>query len=123
MVRNFADRPLTLRLTYRFASDFADLFEVRGEHRTARGESRLALESDHGVTLSYLGLDKIERVTQVAFSPAPNTLTTARATFERLFEAAFLAADLRTVRRRGRGGAAIGTDGCSTGACAPRGTR
>jgi len=40
------------------------------------------LESDHGVTLSYLGLDKIERVTEVAFSPAPNTLTTARATFD-----------------------------------------
>ena len=41
--------PLTLRLTYRFASDFADLFEVRGERRAARGECRAALESDHSV--------------------------------------------------------------------------
>src|ERR1700685_1172393 len=32
VVRSFADRPLTLRLTYRFASDFADLFQVGGEH-------------------------------------------------------------------------------------------
>jgi glycogen debranching enzyme len=47
VVRNFADRPLSLRLTYRFAADFADLFEVRGEHRSARGESHAALESDH----------------------------------------------------------------------------
>src|SRR6204780_5200301 len=67
VVRNFTDRPLTLRLTYRFASDFADLFEVRGEHRAARGESRAALESDHSVKLCYLGLDKIERVTEIAF--------------------------------------------------------
>ena len=82
VVRNFGDRPLTLRLTYRFASDFADLFEVRGEHRAARGESRAALESDHSVKLCYLGLDKIERVTHISFSPAPKTLTTARAAFD-----------------------------------------
>src|SRR4029077_10294420 len=82
MLRNFSDRPLRLRLTYRFASDFADLFEVRGEHRKARGESRAALVSNHGVMLRYLGLDEIERVTQLAFFPAPKALTTARADFE-----------------------------------------
>ena len=82
VMRNFGDRPLTLRLTYRFASDFADLFEVRGEHRAARGETRAALESDHSVKLCYLGLDKIERITQISFSPAPKTLTTARAAFD-----------------------------------------
>jgi glycogen debranching enzyme len=82
IVRNFSDRHLSLRLTYRFASDFADLFEVRGEHRAARGESRAALQSDHSVTLRYLGLDKIERVTEIAFFPAPKTLTTARAAFD-----------------------------------------
>ena len=82
VVRNFSDRPLCLRLTYRFASDFADLFEVRGEHRNARGESHAALASDHGVILRYQGLDQIERVTAIAFSPAPKTLTTARAAFE-----------------------------------------
>jgi glycogen debranching enzyme len=82
VVRNFSDCPLCLRLTYRFASDFADLFEVRGEHRSARGESRAALESDCGVALRYKGLDQIERVTQIAFFPTPKTLTTARAGFE-----------------------------------------
>jgi glycogen debranching enzyme len=82
VMRNFGDRPLTLRLTYRFASDFADLFEVRGEHRAARGETRAALESDHSVKLCYLGLDNIERVTRISFSPAPKTLTTARAAFD-----------------------------------------
>jgi len=82
VVRNFSDLPLDLRLTYRFASDFADLFEVRGERRSARGESRAALLSNHGVALRYKGLDKIERVTEVAFYPAPKTLTAAKADFE-----------------------------------------
>src|SRR3984957_20397966 len=82
VLRNFSDSPLSMRLTYRFASDFADLFEVRGEHRNARGESRAALVSNHGVMLRYMGLDEIERVTQIAFFPAPKTLTTARADFE-----------------------------------------
>jgi glycogen debranching enzyme len=82
LVRNFSDRLLQLRLTYRFASDFADLFEVRGEHRSARGEAHSALESDHGVVLGYLGLDAVERNTRLAFFPSPKTLTTARAAYE-----------------------------------------
>jgi len=82
VVRNYSDRPLILRLTYRFAADFADLFEVRGERRSARGECRAALMSDHGVLLRYQGLDEIERVTEIAFFPEPKTLTTARAAFE-----------------------------------------
>ncbi len=82
VVRNYSDRPLSLRLTYRFASDFADLFEVRGEHRKARGQSRAALVSNHGIMIRYMGLDEVERVTQIAFFPAPKTLTTARADFE-----------------------------------------
>jgi glycogen debranching enzyme len=86
IVRNFSDRPVHLRLTYRFACDFADLFEVRGERRAARGEVRTALESDHGVAVEYLGLDKVERATHVAFFPPPKTLTTARAAYELLLK-------------------------------------
>jgi glycogen debranching enzyme len=82
VVRNFSDRLLQLRLTYRFASDFADLFEVRGEHRAARGEARSALDSDHGVVLRYVGLDAVERNTRLMFFPSPKTLTTARAAYE-----------------------------------------
>jgi glycogen debranching enzyme len=82
VVRNFSELSLSLRLTYRFASDFADLFEVRGEHRRARGESHAVLESDHSVLLRYEGLDEIERVTEIAFYPTPKTLSTARADFE-----------------------------------------
>ena len=82
LVRNFSDAPLSVRLTFRFASDFADLFEVRGEHRAAHGESTAELTSDHGVLLRYQGLDKIERATGLTFEPAPKTLTTGRAVYE-----------------------------------------
>jgi glycogen debranching enzyme len=82
LVKNFSDCALSVRLTYQFESDFADLFEVRGERRRARGESRAELESDQSVALRYSGLDAIERVTRIAFSPAPNTLTAARACFD-----------------------------------------
>ena len=82
VIRNFSDRPLNLRLTFRFASDFADLFEVRGERRNVRGEPHVSLTSAYGVALKYLGLDTIERITQIAFYPVPTTLTTARAAFQ-----------------------------------------
>jgi len=82
LVRNFSDQMQHLRLTYRFASDFADLFEVRGERRNARGEARARLDSDHSVALTYLGLDKVERQTRICLFPQPKTLTTARAAYE-----------------------------------------
>src|SRR5450631_3516029 len=86
LVRNFSDHPLHVRLTFRFASDFADLFEVRGEKRAARGESSADLASCSGVLLKYMGLDKIERVTRLTFDPAPKTLTTTRASYELLMK-------------------------------------
>ncbi|MEA3152021.1 MAG: hypothetical protein QOD56_2960, partial [Gammaproteobacteria bacterium] len=82
LVRNFSDSALQVRLTFRFASDFADLFEVRGERRAAHGESSTELGGDHNVLLRYIGLDKIERTTRLTFEPAPKTLTTGRAAYE-----------------------------------------
>ncbi len=82
LVKNFGDAPLNVRVTFRFASDFADLFEVRGERRAARGTTDSQLTDDNGVLLRYRGLDGIERNTQLDFEPAPHALTTARASYE-----------------------------------------
>lgn len=82
LVRNFSDRPLHVRVMVCFGSDFADLFEVRGEHRAARGRTWAARDSDCRVSLHYMGLDEISRTTTLEFSPPPGTLTTDRATFE-----------------------------------------
>jgi glycogen debranching enzyme len=82
LVRNFSDHPLRVRIAWSFQSDFADLFEVRGEHRAARGTSRSVRSSDSKIALHYLGLDKIERITTLDFNPAPQSLTTGRAAFD-----------------------------------------
>jgi glycogen debranching enzyme len=81
-VRNFSDRPLRVRLKLCFEADFADLFEVRGERRNARGLGAATRDSDSKVTLRYVGLDKIERITTVEFTPAPQVLGIDRASFE-----------------------------------------
>jgi len=82
LVRNFSDQELCVRLAICFDADFADLFEVRGEHRPKRGCSTAERVSDTRVVLSYGGLDSIERVTTLEFSPAPQSLTTKRAGLE-----------------------------------------
>jgi glycogen debranching enzyme len=82
IVRNFGDRPLRVRVALCFGADFADLFEVRGEHRAVRGQYSSELCAGHKVELRYLGLDKIERITSLEFSPAPLALATGRAAFE-----------------------------------------
>jgi glycogen debranching enzyme len=82
LVRNFSDSPLRVQIGLSFRADFADLFEVRGEHRSARGTAKAARVDERKVLLSYLGLDAIERITALEFSPAPHTLTTDHAAFE-----------------------------------------
>jgi glycogen debranching enzyme len=82
LVRNFDLRPHVVTLALYFAADFADLFEVRGARRARRGRSWAERLSAGMVALRYLGLDGLERVTTVAFEPAPARLDTASATFE-----------------------------------------
>ena len=82
LIRNFSDRVWRIRVALQFGSDFADLFEVRGERRRARGGLSATRDSDCRAALRYMGLDRIERVTTLDFDPAPQTLTTERAGFE-----------------------------------------
>jgi glycogen debranching enzyme len=82
LVRNFDLVPHAVTLAIRFAADFADLFEVRGEKRARRGRSSAARRSPSSVVLRYLGLDEVERLTSLDFEPAPTLLDTERALFE-----------------------------------------
>jgi len=65
---NYSCRPLALSLEFRFVSDFRDIFEVRGTPRERRGKSLPDRSDHHGITLSYMGLDGVERTTHLAFS-------------------------------------------------------
>jgi len=82
LARNYGEAPLQFRLTLRFAADFADLFEVRGEKRSARGTVSAELDDDRQVTLRYVGLDAVVRTTCLRFDPAPSALSTGRAAYE-----------------------------------------
>ena len=57
VVRNYDDRPRRLHLSFSFAADFADVFEVRGSKRTQRGKLLEPLIHDDCVSFAYLGLD------------------------------------------------------------------
>ena len=78
-VRNFGDSTVELSLDLMFASDFADIFEVRGMQRPRRGTSGRTLLSAGSARLSYLTLDGVSLRTSVTFEPRPDKLDDARA--------------------------------------------
>jgi len=79
--RNFDQRRQSVDLEIAFAADFADVFEVRGARRAARGKLGAPEVGADRVKLSYQGLDGERRETAVRFDPAPTRLTSHRASF------------------------------------------
>ena len=82
-VTNYGRHEITVELELRFAADYADVFEVRGLRRPARGRS-LPVEVDDRagtVTLGYLGLDGVTRRTTLRFNLVPASLDAARASW------------------------------------------
>ena len=81
---NYSLFPVELFFTLQFETDFADIFEVRGIKRNARGR-RLPDETDvDRVSLGYEGLDGVVRRSQIEFFPAPETLSASQAQFHRV---------------------------------------
>jgi glycogen debranching enzyme len=82
VARSFAREPVRLVLTVKYQADFADLFEVRGLRRPARGSGLPALVSDLGVVLRYAGLDGVMRRTRLTFSTMPLRIDQGEASFD-----------------------------------------
>src|SRR5690349_16185199 len=80
-LQNHGDRPASFDLTLLFDSDFADLFEVRGEKRKRRGIGSSKLSSPADVLFEYKGLDGVLRSTALHFDPRPSRLSVNAATF------------------------------------------
>jgi glycogen debranching enzyme len=80
-LQNHGDRRASFDLTLLFDSDFADLFEVRGEKRPRRGIGSAKLLGPADVTLEYKGLDGRTRTTALRFDPQPTRLTVNAATY------------------------------------------
>lgn len=70
-VRNYSQRPMDVEMSFSFAADFADIFEVRGEKRAHRGRKLPEAVHGSGVTLGYEGLDGVIRRTRIVSSLPP----------------------------------------------------
>ncbi len=80
-VTNFAIERTRIALRLRFAADFADMFEVRGETRPRRGKLFPPEVRDDRVIFAYEGLDGVRRTTELIFSPAPEIVSADGARF------------------------------------------
>jgi glycogen debranching enzyme len=79
-LQNHGDRPFSVELSFAFASDFADLFEVRGLRRKRRGTASAEIGKAE-VALNYHGLDGNRRRTRILFDPVPQQLSGSLAAY------------------------------------------
>jgi glycogen debranching enzyme len=80
--RNHGPDAVAASISLAFQADFADIFEVRGMKRHARGRDLRPEQVHSRVTLGYVGLDGRHRRTLLRFNSAPAELGPDRARFE-----------------------------------------
>jgi glycogen debranching enzyme len=73
-LRNHGDEEIRFELSILFASDFADIFEVRGLHRERHGSGEVEVTTPQDVVFRYAGLDGKTRQTSIGFNPDPTLL-------------------------------------------------
>ena len=81
VLTNHGADPVQFSLSVVFASDFADIFEVRGIRRERRGRAWSEALNSHTIVLSYVGLDDVVRRTSLSFEPAPAALLDSVASY------------------------------------------
>lgn len=81
-VQNYGAETHRFALSYRFAADFADLFEVRGHQRLRRGTVTATVEARKRVAFRYRTLDGRQDVLLLRFDPAPRRLDPGAAYYE-----------------------------------------
>ncbi|MAM95479.1 amylo-alpha-1,6-glucosidase [Parvibaculum sp.] len=79
-IRNFDVHSHEIEFSIKFAADFADMFEIRGNRRERRGKISHEISRD-GVTFIYKGLDDIVRRTVLRFDPQPRSVDDRSAHF------------------------------------------
>jgi glycogen debranching enzyme len=80
-IENHALTSIDFVVTMHFAADFADIYEVRGMRRKARGRDLDSHVNRDWVALAYRGLDRVVRRTILRFAPQPDQLTASSASF------------------------------------------
>ena len=82
VVTNFLSTAIELSLSIHLDADYADIYEVRGMRRNARGSMLKSQVSGAEIILGYEGLDREIRSTQIAFTPSPSRLGDTLAEFD-----------------------------------------
>jgi glycogen debranching enzyme len=80
-IKNHGREAVKSWISIDFATDYADIFEVRGTKRPARGQDLSPEVSGDRVMLGYRGLDRVVRRTSLLFEPRPASLTESAAHF------------------------------------------
>ncbi|HEY9870944.1 MAG TPA: amylo-alpha-1,6-glucosidase [Candidatus Obscuribacterales bacterium] len=83
-IESFHNQDLDCTLVIKFQSDFADMFEVRGLNRPARGERMVPLAGSDGsrLFLAYRGLDGVLLETEIEFiGMKPHSINEGEVTF------------------------------------------
>jgi len=81
-IKNYSITQVCVPICWEFASDFQDMFEVRGLRRSASGKLRLPVITSETAILGYEGLDGIVRNTVLQFWPQPKRISSEIAEFE-----------------------------------------
>ena len=68
-------------LSFEYAADYRDIFEVRGTQRERRGKIYPPKVGKSSITFCYEGLDNVRRGTQIEFSLAPHRIDHEEARF------------------------------------------
>lgn len=71
---NFGMEEIDFKIELDFDADFDDIFEVRGTQRIRKGTKLPVKTAGDHASISYVGLDHLERSTWIQFSPAPDQL-------------------------------------------------
>jgi len=79
---NYGAHHVVLPIEFQFASDFVDMFEVRGLSRAHRGRIHAPVLHDRSVVTAYDGLDGATRHTNIHFSETPSRLSATRAEYQ-----------------------------------------
>jgi glycogen debranching enzyme len=80
-IESFARQPQDIALSWSFAADFVDVFEVRGHRRVDRGTMQAPTLEAAAVELRYCGRDGVIRTTRLDFEPVPMHLEAGTARY------------------------------------------
>ncbi|HEX6231345.1 MAG TPA: amylo-alpha-1,6-glucosidase [Actinomycetota bacterium] len=73
-VKNYNPDPVEIDLEFRFAADFADIFEVRGMARERPEPPRPPRVDGGTIEFAYQGRDDVRRITRIEFAAQPERI-------------------------------------------------